>query len=136
MKKNEYERLLVRMFIVEDLGEHLYEALSSKCGNTNLKSTYQALARNERRTRDCVEKELASIDRPAPTLRTRYIANAARPVFNAIPRKWLHRFLTRLLMRRMYSNWHKEGHDGNVDFWKQLLEHENLQHDLLGLSEK
>ena len=136
MKKNEYEELLVKMFIIENLGEHLYKTLGSKCKDTNLKSIYQKLELNEKETRDCIEKELTSIDIPLPVFKARCITNIARLFFKALSRKRLHKFLTRILSRRIYSNWHEKYCDRNADFWTQLLEHENLQHQMLTIPEQ
>ena len=131
MKKNEYERLLVRMFIIESLGERLYETLCSKCDDMNLRSVYQRLAINEKQTRDCIERELISHNRPLPIGRTKLITNIIQPFMTAIPLQWLLSVLARILKKRMYSNWHEKYHYLNAGVWMQLLEHEKLQHDIL-----
>lgn len=134
MKKNEYERLLSLMFVIENLGERLYEVMGSKCRDVNLKSVYQELALNEKRTRDCIEKEMRSMAMSLPVRRSRFATKIARPVLNIIPLQWLQRFLTRTLRRRMYSNWRERYCDRNADFWRQLLDHEDMQYRMLNLS--
>ena len=123
------------MFIVESLGEHLYNALCSKSSDTNLKSIYRILAQNEKQTRDRIEKEITFINMPAPMVRVRCLTNIANMVFWMLPEQRLLKLLTKILKRRMFSKWHKKYNDQNVDLWGQLLEHENLQHKMLNLTE-
>jgi hypothetical protein len=136
MRKSKYENLLARMYIIESLGECLYRGLCSKCADAELKSAYRTLARNEKETRECIEVEIASLGKTVPSRRTRIVTTAAWPIFKAMPRRWLHRFLIRLLRRRMFSRWRKKHGDRNAEFWTRLVEHEDLQYQLLGLSEK
>ena len=131
----EYRKLLVKMFIVESLGERIYDSLRSKSKDADKKSVYAKLSVNEKETRDAIEKELESMNVPVPKLRTRCATGIADALFWTLPERSLLRLLTGILKKRAFSHWRERHNSRNPDLWTLLLEHENLQWKMLDLSE-
>ena len=94
----------------------------------NLKSIYQKLAINEYKTAECIKKELET----SQSVNKKTISDLAKFFFSILPEKCLSSILRSALQRRAYSRWYSMHNEKNKEFWGQLLEHENVQHDLLG----
>jgi hypothetical protein len=131
--KNDYNRLLRKMYIIEHLGETLYEALSSRANDPAEAEVYRTLAQNERDTRARIEKELASASLSCPILKARAASSLLRPLLYLTPLSFVKQRLHRILARRMFSTWKSEFGESNTEFWTTLVEHENLQHQMLDL---
>jgi hypothetical protein len=131
--KNDYNRLLRKMYIIEHLGETLYEALSSRANDPAEVEVYRTLAQNERDTRARIEKELASASLSCPILKARAASSLLRPLLYLTPLSFVKQRLHRILARRMFSTWKSEFGESNTEFWTTLVEHENLQHQMLDL---
>lgn len=135
MKKNKaYLNLLNKMLVIENIGEVLYKALISKGKNKNLKSIYERLALNERETAKYIEKELSARDRNISILIRGTILSVAKLICSLLTARQLNWVLKSALKRRIYSRWCNVYQHENQEFWRLLLNHENLQHELLSPS--
>jgi hypothetical protein len=125
-----YQRLLKKMFILEVLGERLYSILASKTKRENLKLAYRRLAFNEYKTLEYIEKEFFAVcNNNVPNRKV--ISGCAKFIFNLVPARQLSLILKSILKRRLYSRWFNINKDKNRKFWDLLLEHENMQYELL-----
>lgn len=122
-----YQQLLKKMIIIELTGEKLYDALSSKVQNKDLKSTYQRLAQSENQTARFIEKEFLGIYKNSHKITLKL----AKFAFNILTVRQLTWILKNILKRQVYSRWFNLHKDNNREFWNRILNHENLQHELL-----
>jgi len=132
MEKNKaYRDLLNKMLIIENIGEIFYKALVLKVKNKNLKLTYERLALNERETAKYIEKELWTIDKNNRILISGIILSVTKLLCSLLTARQLNWILKSVLKRRVYGEWYNLYKDKNREFWRLLLNHENLQHKLL-----
>jgi len=130
-KNKAYQSLLARMLIIENVGEVLYGALITKVKNANLKSAYEKLALNERETAKHIERELLARDENNRVMNGRVILSFTKFICGILTARQLAWLLKTALDRRIYSRWYDMHKDENHEFWRLLLNHENLQHELL-----
>ena len=64
-----YKNTLIKMFLVENLGESIYKALSSKASNKKKISIYKRLFFNEVETANYIVNELKKMDFSVPRIR-------------------------------------------------------------------
>lgn len=127
-----YEKLLNKMLIIENAGEALYRSLGSKTRDGNLRLIYEKLALNEHETAKCIENEILLILGKGHSILINIVAlSLANIVFSVLTTRQLVWILKRVLKRRVYSKWYNEYKNDNENFWRILLNHENLQHKLL-----
>lgn len=126
-----YQKLLIKMRLVESAGEIFYKTLASKTKDNNLKLSYEKLALNEYETLKLIEKEILTINRNRRTLIRGARLSLAKIICSMLTAKQLEWILKTILKRRMYSKWYNMYKDKNQDFWYSLLNHENLQYRLL-----
>ena len=132
MEKNKaYRDLLNKMLTIENIGEIFYKALPSKVKNKNLKLTYERLALNERETAKYIEGELLVRDKNNRILIRGIILSLTKLLCSLLTARQLNWILKSALKRRVYSRWYDLYKDRNQEFWRLLLNHENLQHELL-----
>ena len=129
----EYKRVLRKIFLIENLGEHIYYALLGKADDDVQRTIYRRLALNEAKTAHLTEEELARLYCPVPVIRKRFIGSIAYIVCSVLSQSTLEKLLKKTLRRRMFSSWFNIYHKFNENFWEALLSHENLQHELLKL---
>jgi len=130
-KDRAYEKVLKRMLTLEHIGEFLYRALILKAKDDNLRLIYDRLALNERETAGYIEKEILAIDKNHPIVIHGIILNLTRLICGMLTAGQLAWILKCALKRRIYSKWYNRYKDHNQDFWYLLLNHENLQRELL-----
>lgn len=132
-KNRAYKKLLNKMLIIENSGEALYRALSSKTKDNDIKLIYEKLALNEQETAKCIEKQILLISgKDHYILINKVVLCLANIGFLVLTARQLARVLKKVLKRKIYSKWYNEYNDNNQNFWRILLNHENLQHELLG----
>jgi hypothetical protein len=131
---SDYTKILPKMFIIESLGEVIYDKLYAKTANPEFKAIYKILAENELNTRKHIEQELLSYNLALPLLSNNIAVATANSLFYFIPGKMLDGILRKILKRRIYRKWHKQFNHENIELWDILLEHEKLQHKLLMIS--
>lgn len=132
IKKDEpYKKLLKKMLRIEVLGEKFYDALVSKTKDVELKIAYQKLALNEHQTAEHIRKELLLFKQDGNVSDGIFIT-IMQFIFNLLPARLLSFILKVILKKRMYSGWFKTNRDTDQQFWDLLLQHENVQHELLG----
>ena len=130
-KNKSYQRLLQKMLRIEVLGEKFYDVLAAKTKDAQLKMDYQRLALNEHQTAEHIGKELLLFNQDGDVSDGIFIA-IMQFIFNLLPARLLSFILKIILKKRMYSGWFKTNRDTNQQFWDLLLQHENVQHELLG----
>jgi hypothetical protein len=130
---HKYKQLLARMFVIESVGESLYTRLKEKTEDTELKSIYDHLAKNESNTRKHIERELLKYDIPKPLMLNKVTLGVANLFFFFASGKMLERLLRRIMRRKLYSKWSDQFGSKNIELWNILLEHENLQCRMLGM---
>ena len=123
----DYQKLLKKMYLIELLGDSLYENLALKEKNGELRKIYVRLSDNERETGENIEKEIYKSSR----VHRHWIVVIASFLFRIIPNKVLSNFLKNILRKRMYSQWFELYNEYNSELWQLLVEHEELQHELL-----
>lgn len=126
-----YQKLLDKMLRIENLGDIIYKSLTSKTKNANLRLAYERLALNERETARYIENEILALDKNHSILVNGVILNLAKIVCGILTARQLVWILKTILERRMYSKWYNIYKDKNREFWRLLLNHEKLQHELL-----
>lgn len=125
------QRQLEKMFIVEAVGERIYNVLATKTKDKNLQSIFQGLAFGELRTREYIEKELTLIDKNIHLPFKKTILIFTNFIFCLLTVSQLLWILKSVLKKRIYTRWFDTYKDNNQQFWKLLLDHENTQHELL-----
>lgn len=130
-KDKSYQKLLDKMLRIENLGDIIYKSLTSKVKNTNLRLAYERLALNEQEIARNIENEILALDKNHPILVNGVILNLAKLICGILTARQLTWILKTILKRRMYSKWYNIYSDKNKDFWRLLLNHEKLQHELL-----
>ena len=126
-----YREVLIRMRLVERLGELLYESLAAKELDETLRELYARLAANERATGHYVEK-IITFHVPGLTRACHQaVVRAAALLFRLLPGRVLAAGLKNILHRRMYTRWPALYNICHPELWRVLVEHEQLQHDLL-----
>lgn len=132
MKKDKnYQKLLNKMLTIENAGEILYKALIRKTKDNNLRLIYERLALNERETARYIAKEILTTDNNLRKSISGLMLNLTKLICAILRGRQLAWVLKIALKRRAYSRWHNRYKDSNQDFWRSLLSHENLQHELL-----
>lgn len=129
--KKGYQRQLEKMFIVEAVGERLYNVLATKAKDKNLQSICQRLALGELQAREHIEKELSLIDKNIHLPFKGVILSFANFIFCLSTVSQLLWILKSVLKKRIYTRWFDTYKDNNQQFWKLLLDHENMQYKLL-----
>lgn len=121
-----YKKLLKKMLTIEILGYNLYNILASKTHDENLESIYEKLAIGEQHTAQYIKQQLSNKHAP-----NKPIIALAWLIFKMLSEKQLSFILKNTLEKRIYSKWFKMYNNKNEEFWRILLEHENIQHELL-----
>ena len=127
-----YQWQLKKMLIIEIIGERIYKILSSKAKNDNRREIYQRLALNEKLTAQYIEKELLLINKNNHIIFKGIISSLASFIFNLLTAKQIVWILEKTLKKRIYSHWLNIYKEYDQEFWNQLVNHEKLQHELLG----
>src|SRR3989338_3785337 len=127
-----YQWQLKKMLIIEIIGERIYKILSSKAKNDNRREIYQRLALNEKLTAQYIEKELLLINKSNHIILKGIISSLASFIFNLLTAKQIVWILEKTLKKRIYSHWLNIYKEYDQEFWNQLVNHEKLQHELLG----
>lgn len=130
-KDKTYQKLLKKILIIENIGEIFYKSLISKTKHNNLKLIYERLALNERENAKCIEREILKMDNAQRISVSCVVLSLTRIVCGVLTARQLAWVLKSTLNRRIYSRWYDKYKDNNRDFWQLLLNHENLQHELL-----
>ncbi|MDP2924014.1 MAG: hypothetical protein Q8O30_09910 [Candidatus Omnitrophota bacterium] len=132
MEKNKaYQNLLNKMFMIENIGEILYKALISKAKDNNLRLIYERLALNEREIAKSIAEEILTINNSHYIVINETVLKLTKIICSTLTARQLAWILKSVLKRRAYSKWYNRYNDNNQDFWRLLLNHENLQHELL-----
>lgn len=130
-KDKSYQKLLDKMLRIEKLGDIIYKSIALKVKNKDLRLTYERLALNEQETARYIENEILVLDENHPISVNGVILNLAKIVCGILTARQLAWILKTILKRRMYSKWYNIYKDKNREFWRLLLNHEKLQHELL-----
>jgi len=125
-----YFKCLRRMFFIEVVGNLLYSKMALKENDPELKRIYTQLADNEQKTSLQIDKEIKP---HAPSLNDYhpFVVGLLSFLFQIVPNRLLNKILQNILKKRMYSQWSELYNEFNPELWTALLEHENLQHELL-----
>lgn len=121
------------MFLVENLGESIYKALSSKASNKKKISIYKRLFFNEVETANYIVNELKKMDFSVPRIRKIILKVVAVTIFSMLSHDRLENLLKKTLKKRMFRIWFNMYHENNEIFWQSMLDHETLQYQLLDL---
>lgn len=121
------------MFLVECLGECIYNALSSKTLDEEKKSIYKRLSLNEVETAGRIDYELEKLGFSVPMTRKAALKVVAVVVFTLLSHNMLERLLKKTLKKRIFRSWFDIYHENNENFWQVMLNHEILQYELLDL---
>lgn len=132
-KDNSYKNLLDKMLRIERLGDVIYRSLASKEKNKDLRLTYDRLALNEQETAKYIENEILALGKSHPMSGNGVILNLVKFICDILPARQIAWILKKILKRGMYSKWYNINKDRNGEFWRLLLNHEKLQHELLSL---
>lgn len=124
-------RLLKKMMVVETIGQALYETLARKTSDPNLKAIYERLAINEKETAKSIKEELLQMAENCNSSTERLLLNLSSFLFNLLNASQLFWLLRTALKRSVYRGWFRQYRDHNQAFWDLLLNHENLQLELL-----
>ncbi len=127
----EYKNTLIRMLLLESLGESLYRTLSSKALSKESASIYKRLSVNEAETVDRIANELRNLGFSVPTIKKYFLKVTAFIIFSVLPQKKLEKLLKRALRKSYFRSWFNKYHKYNQDFWQSMLDHETLQSKLL-----
>ena len=130
-KNKSYGRLLKKMLIIEVIGEALYKTLVRKTSDRNLKTIYEKLALNEKDTAQSIEEELLRMGESGNFSTGSILFNLSSFLFNLLTASQLFRLLKTALKRSIYRKWFHQYRNHNLEFWNPLLNHENLQLELL-----
>jgi hypothetical protein len=127
----EYKKTLIKMLLLESLGESLYKALSFKALSKESASIYKRLSVNEVETADRIASELRNLGFSVPTIRKFILKVTAFIIFSVLPQHKLEKLLKRALRKSYFRTWFNRYHKYNQDFWQSMLDHETLQSKLL-----
>ncbi len=128
-----YKKTLIRMFLTENLGESIYNTLSSKAPNEEKASIYKRLSLNEAATASHIVNELKKLSFSVPTIRKAILKVAAFAIFSVLSHNMLENLLKKTLKKSMFRSWFNLYHKYNENFWQSMLDHETLQYELLNL---
>ncbi len=126
-----YKSTLIKMFFIENLGESIYNALSFKTSDNNDKVIYKKLSKNESSTANYIIQELQKLGVSKPIIRKILLKVFASIIFFILPYSILEKLLKKTLKKRIFKSWFNIYNTYNKDFWKLMVEHEELQHKLL-----
>lgn len=129
----EYKKTLIKMFLMENLGESIYNTLSSKASDKEKASVYKKLSINEIKTAHHVLNEIEKLGLSAPTTRKIILKIVASAVFPFLSHNMLEKLLKKTLKKQMFRSWFNLYHKHNELFWQSMLDHENLQYRMLNL---
>jgi hypothetical protein len=121
------------MYLVETLGERVYNALASKTENEEMASIYQRLSLNEINTAQRIVNEMSVLEIVVPVRRASILKSSASAVFSSLSHDALLKLLRMSLSRGMFRQWFNTYHENNETFWQAMLDHESLQLKLLKL---
>lgn len=119
------------MFRIENFGDIIYKSLTSKSKDKVLRLTYDRLALNEQETARYIGNEILALGKSHSISGNGLILNLVKFICGILPARLIAWILKNILKRRMYSKWYNIHKDRNREFWRLLLNHENLQHELL-----
>lgn len=128
-----YRNTLIRMFLIENLGESMYNALYTKSANVENASIYKRLSLNEVGTADLILKELKNSGFSEPIISKFFLKVIAFIVFSVFPQKLLEILLKKTLKKKLFRTWYNIYYKYNECFWRSMLDHEILQYELLDL---
>jgi predicted nucleotidyltransferase len=128
-----YAKTLKRMYLMENAGESIYNALCSKSSDKEVAAVYKRLSLNETETAGRIFDELNVIGVSVPMIRKAVLRSTLSTVFALLPHSVLERLLKKTLKKQMFRLWFKLFHQNNEGFWQAMLDHEGLQYDLLKL---
>lgn len=128
-----YKNTLIRMFLMENIGECIYNALFSKTSDEKKAFIYKRLSLNEVETAGHIADEIRNLGFASPMIRKAILKIVASTVFSVLSHNILENLLRRTLKKRMFRSWFNVYHDYNQAFWRLMLDHEVLQHELLNL---
>ncbi len=130
-KDKSYQNLLDKMLRTERLGDVIYKSLALKVKDKDLRLIYDRLALNEQETARYIENEILALDKSRSMPGNGVILNLVKFICSILPARQIAWILKNILKGRMYSKWYNIHKDRNREFWRLLLNHENLQHELL-----
>ncbi len=126
-----YKKILIKMLLLESLGESLYKALASKAISKESESIYKRLSINEAETADRIANELRTLGFSVPTIRKFILKVISFIIFSILPQIKLEKLLKRALRKSYFRSWFNKYHTYNEEFWQSMLDHETLQSKLL-----
>jgi hypothetical protein len=127
----EYKKTLIKMLLLESLGESLYKVLSFKALSEESTSIYKRLSVYEAETANSIANELRTLGFPVPTISKFILKVTSFIIFSVLPQSKLEKLLKRALRKSYFRSWFNKYHKYNQDFWQSMLDHETLQSKLL-----
>ncbi len=126
-----YKKTLIRMLLLESLGESLYKTLAYKATSEESTSIYKRLSVNEAETADSIANELRNLGFSVPIIRKSILKVTSFIIFSVLTQKKLEKLLKRALRKSYFRSWFNKYNEYNQDFWQSMLDHETLQSKLL-----
>ena len=123
-----YRRLVRKIHFLELVGRSLYKELALKEKDSKLKEIYLKLSENEKQSAKYIEKQMSNF---RLSFVQKISAGFAAFVFRLAPNKITSCFLKNILEKRMYRRWSAMYNTFNPELWHLLLEHEEIQFELL-----
>ena len=131
-----YKKTLVKMFLIENLGQSIYKTLASKTSDEKKEAVYKRLALNEAETANHITAELKKNGLSVSALRKNILQVVALVVFLILSHDILENILKKTLKKRIFFLWFNMYHEYNKCFWQLMLDHEKLQYKLLNLNKR
>ncbi len=131
-----YKKTLIKMLLLESLGESLYKALASKAISKESESIYKKLSVNEAETADSIANELRTLGFSVPIIKKSILKVISFIIFSILPQIKLEKLLKRALRKSYFRSWFNKYHEYNQDFWQSMLDHETLQSKLLNFQKE
>lgn len=126
-----YQRLLDKMLLLEKAGNIIYRSLARKVKDEKMGLIYEKLALREEEAAQYIENEISAINRNRSTSVNDIILGLTKLICGMLTARQIAWILKIILKKRMYSKWYNNYSDKNRNFWNLLLDHENLQYELL-----
>lgn len=131
MSDKKYEKVLVKMFLMEQLGQIVYDSLAAKAVKQDDKEIYNRLSLNEQETENLIINELKKLDISKPIIRKVALVIIAVVICFMLSHNAILKLLTNTLRKRKFKLWFDSYHEYNLEFWTAMLDHEELQFRLL-----
>jgi hypothetical protein len=133
MSDKKYTAAMKKIYVIEALGDCIYSSMATKISTSDLRCVYLRLAENERKMMELAAVELRSLGLRPPGLKRKISVSVASAFFKIVPLVVQQKILLRILAGKIFSEWHAVYREKNAVLWDQLLDHEKLQHALLGI---